>query len=294
MSIVSDQQDVLIAIPTYQRSARLKNLIPHVVDTIQSVHRVEILVVDNNPLPVEQNFIQDYAKTSSYPLHYVHEPKPGVSNARNAALKFANSRFLAFLDDDMEVTKAWIDSLVRVSLEYEAGLVFGPLIAKFADAADPRNPYLSSGCLIDLETCIIPETPFDTKLNESGGEDDIFFEALHKSGTRYGWAPEALCYECVPPARTTSSYIRRRNFGYGQGPSRIAAAKGWRGLPQIIRHMSVGLAQLIVFGFAHILAKFMKRPSQVRYLALSARGLGKIFWFDKFRPKLYGAAAPNT
>lgn len=309
------RQTVLIAIPTFKRSERLKELMPHVTDTLQSVHKVEILVIDNNALPIEKKSVEAFAKQSAYPVHYIHESEAGVSNARNAALRFATSRFLAFLDDDMEITKNWVDSLVSVSIDHGAGLVFGPLTAKFADDADPRNPYLSTfytrhskqtkaglsneafgtgGCLIDLENCILPDPPFDPRQNQSGGEDDLFFESLHKSGTQYGWAPNALCYECVPPERTTSNYIAVRNFGYGQGPSRIAAYNGLKGIPQIIRHMTVGAAQLGIFGFAYIVAKIMKRPSEVRFLALSARGLGKIFWFDKFRPKLYGNSSSSS
>lgn len=308
------QQSVLVAIPTFRRSARLKALLPHLVETLQSIHAIEILIIDNNALPLEQKFVQIFSKTAPYPVHYIHEPKAGVSNARNAALAFATARFVAFLDDDMEVTAAWIDSLVSVSLAHDTGLVFGPLTAKFISPADPRNPYLSSfytrhskqneaglseeaygtgGCLIDLENCTLPNPPFDPDLNESGGEDDMFFEALHNSGTRYGWAPNALCYECVPPERTTNNYIAKRNFGFGQGPSRIAASKGLSGIPQLLRHMTVGLVQLGVFGLAYLLAKLMRRPSEVRFLALSARGLGKILWYDRFRPKLYGNASLN-
>ena len=309
------RQKVLIAILTFRRSARLKALLPHVIETLRSVHAVEILVIDNNSIPVEQKFVQNFSEISPYQIHYVHESKPGVSNARNAALQFATSRFVAFLDDDMEMTANWIDSLVKVSVMNKAGLVFGPLVAKFENEADPRNPYLSAlytrhskqtepglsdeaygtgGCLIDLENCILPDPPFDTNLNESGGEDDIFFETLHQSGTLYGWAPSALCYECVPQERTTPNYIARRNFGFGQGPSRIAASQGIAGTLQLLRHMSVGLLQLGVFGGMFLITKITKRPSQVRFLALSARGLGKLFWFDIFRPKLYGNSSLNT
>lgn len=305
-------QNVSIAIPTFQRSTRLKALLPHVEKTLRSIHNVNILIIDNNALPIEQKFTQQYSKTSKYPIHYIHEPKAGVSNARNAALAFASTRFVAFLDDDMEITAPWIDSLVDVAIKHETGLVFGPLTAKFADDADPRNPYLApfysripnqseagvssvafgtGGCLIDLEKCNLPNPPFDTHLNESGGEDDIFFESLNKSGTLYGWAPDALCYECVETNRTTTKYISKRNFGFGQGPSRIAAKKGILGTPQIFRHMSVGFFQLVIFGLMYLISKMMKRPSQIRYLALTARGLGKIFWFDRFRPKLYGNAS---
>ena len=115
---------------------------------------------------------------------------------------FASSRFIAFLDDDMEITKNWIDGLVKVAVEHAAGVVFGPLIAKFADAADPKNTYLSSfyarhskqteagvsdeafgtgGCLIDLESCVLPSPAFDTRLNESGGRTIFYLKRYAKT-----------------------------------------------------------------------------------------------------------------
>jgi succinoglycan biosynthesis protein ExoM len=281
-----------------------------VIDTLQSIHKVEVLIVDNNALPNEQKFVEEFAKQTRYPVYYVHEPEAGVSNARNTALRVTSTHFLAFLDDDMEITSGWIDEMVKVAMVHKAGVIFGPLVAKFDDERNPYNTYLSSfyarqskqledgiseeafgtgGCLIDLQTCILPNPPFDIRLNESGGEDDMFFESLHDSGALYGWAPNAICYECVPAERTTTKYIAKRNFGFGQGPSRIAASKGLSGSRQLARHMSVGLAQSLLFGVIWYSARLAKRPSQVRYLALAARGVGKIFWFDKFKPKLYGA-----
>jgi len=58
--------------------------------------------------------------------------------------------------------------------------------------------------------------------------------------------------------------------------------------------MTVGFVQLCVFGAVYLLAALLNRPSKVRYLALSARGLGKIFWFDSFKPKLYGGSNHST
>ena len=80
ISAIPIKQSVLIAIPTFRRSARLQALLPHISKTLKSVHAVEILVIDNNALPTEQKFVQNFSKTSIYPIHYIHEPKAGVSN----------------------------------------------------------------------------------------------------------------------------------------------------------------------------------------------------------------------
>lgn len=309
-------QAVVIAILTFQRSARLRALLPHVTKTLKTIHDVQILVVDNNPLPNEQKFVKSFAQGAPFPVDYLHSPEVGVSNARNAAVNYAKTRFLAFLDDDMQITESWLDDLIRVSLEHQTGVVFGPITAKFKNEADPQNSYLApfytryvtqtqegpiehsfgtGGCLLDLQSCVLPNPAFDTSLNESGGEDDILFQSLRENGTLFGWAPTALCYECVPEERTTNEYIAKRNFGYGQGPSRLAAAKGGVvGAITLLRHMIIGSLQACIYGSVLLLTKALKRPSQVRYLALTNRGLGKVFWFNRFQPKLYGTASIDS
>jgi len=105
---------------------------------------------------------------------------------------------------------------------------------------------------------------------------------------RFGWSSNANSYEIVPAHRLTSNYIFRRNFGFGQAPSRLATAKGKFGLITLLRHMSVGFVQFTLFGPLHLLMRVIKHPAANKFLGLSARGLGKIFWMDRFRPKLYG------
>jgi len=226
-------------------------------------------------------------------------------------MSFAETRFLAFLDDDMEISAEWLDGLIQMSCQFGYGVIFGPIIAKFSDVADPRNPYLSpfysrtledqetpelkksfgtGGCLIDLTQGEYSNAPFNPNLNESGGEDDAFFSALARTGVKFGWAKRALCFENVPDERTTSDYIIRRNLGYGQAPTRTAAKGGFSGGPQIMRHMVIGSLQFGVYGAFYLVARVLKRPSAVRYLALTFRGLGKVFWGDRYQQKLYGAS----
>lgn len=314
MTTHSETQDVLIAIPTFQRRAELLHVLTTTRNRLKTRYKVSFLVVDNNPTPQEQDAVDAFAETTDFPVHYIHEPKPGVSNARNAAIAFADTRYLAFLDDDMEITADWLDEMIKTSRESGFGVIFGPIIAQFSDLADPRNPYLSpfysrtledqittelkkpfgtGGCLIDLTQGEHPNPPFDPNLNESGGEDDIFFSSLARTGVKFGWAKRALCFENVPDERTTKDYIIRRNIGYGQAPTRTAAQKGISGLTEIFRHMIIGALQFCIYGLFYLTACLLKRPSSVRYLALTYRGFGKVFWADRFQQKLYGASQLN-
>jgi glycosyltransferase involved in cell wall biosynthesis len=308
-------ETVTVIIPTFQRSAALRHVLETLSARLKTRHDVNILVVDNNPLPQEKRVIERFRDQTPFDIRYVHQPAAGVSNARNAGLLNTTTRFVAFLDDDMEVTEDWVDGLVETALDHGTGLVFGPVEAKFPNRDDPRNQHLApfyarlsrgtqkgemhetfgtGGCLIDLSTCQLPNPPFDPSLNESGGEDDIFFDHLRSTGTKVGYAPRAVSYEIVPADRLTSRYIKKRNFGYGQAPSRICAARGRQGWAGVTRHMCVGLGQFSVYGALHLGLKIVQHPAQDKFLALTAQGFGKVFWMNKFQPKLYGASQINV
>ena len=132
---------MLIAIPTFQRSDALKHVLETTRDRLNSAyHHVSILVVDNNPTPQEQAAVEAFSETTHLPVHYLHEPAAGVSNARNAAIAFAETRFLAFLDDDMEITADWLDELVKTSCESGFGVIFRTDCREVSRCGGPAQP----------------------------------------------------------------------------------------------------------------------------------------------------------
>ncbi|NNE58540.1 MAG: glycosyltransferase family 2 protein [Hellea sp.] len=304
-------EGVSIIVPTYQRPDGIEIALGSLLDQQIEGRCVEIIVADNDPAGSARAFVESFKKRAAFDVVYVHVPQPGVSNARNGAMEKARGRFIAFLDDDMEALEGWVQSLIDTSLKFKAGIVFGPAIARMPNPEDARNPYMepffsriadmkneglmnetlgTGGCLLDLDLCNMPSPAFDTSLNETGGEDDILFDHLRQTGTKVAWSPKAESIEIVPAKRATPEYIWTRNFAFGQGPSHIHASRGLKGIPGVIYFMATGSIQWVLFGIAYLVMKRLGHPAYVKYLARTARGLGKIFWTDRFSPKLYGAA----
>ncbi len=307
--ILQTQIDVTIIVPTYQRSAALKNLLDSISKKLQTNHNVRVLIVDNNPLPQERTFVEKYAKPFRFPLDYIHEPNSGVSHARNSGLSYTNTRYAAFLDDDMEISPGWLDSLMSVAHDHNTAVTFGPVRAKFPKGFEELEDHIGAfysrsgpeeyhgivsdvhgtgGALLDMSQIRPMKLKFDPQHNASGGEDDVYFAQLESAGLTFGWSSQAETFEIVPPHRLTKNYIFRRNFGYGQAPSRTSNSKGLIGLPTLLRHMCVGLVQLFIFAPLYFILKVLKKPSALKYLGLSSRGLGKVFFANNFRPHLYG------
>ena len=305
-------EGVSIVVPTFQRPEGIKIALTSLFSQTVKDRAVEIIVADNDPAASAKAIVNRLSQNSPFEVQYVHVPIPGVSNARNGALAKARGRFIIFLDDDMEALDGWVDALIATSLKFEAGIVFGPAMARMPNPSDPRNPYMepffsriasksseglmtetlgTGGCLLDLRRCDMPEPAFDTSLNEIGGEDDVLFDHLRQHGTKVAWSPEAKAWEIVPANRATPEYIWTRNFAFGQGPTHIHASRGWRGLAGVIRFMLTGAIQFTLYAPIYQFLKWTGHPAYVEYLARTARGLGKIFWSDRFSPKLYGQAA---
>ena len=92
-----------------------------------SEHVLRIIVVDNS---VDRNaFGSVQALQGSHaPIAYVHEPRPGIPIARNAALIAAidlQSDWIAFIDDDEVAPRRWLDSLLVEAEHSQADVIYG-------------------------------------------------------------------------------------------------------------------------------------------------------------------------
>lgn len=68
----------------------------------------EILVIDNSVARSAESSCAAFPQ-----VRYVHEPRPGLSAARNAGIAHSTRALLAFTDDDVEVHSDWTAELVR-------------------------------------------------------------------------------------------------------------------------------------------------------------------------------------
>lgn len=302
------KEGVSIVIPTYKRPDGIKGALESLVGSSAGGRLLEIVVADNDPNASAKDFVTHFAKTSAIQVIYKHVPEPGVSNARNGALSVARGRFIAFLDDDMEALPGWLDELVKASLKYQAGITFGPAIAVMPNADDPLNPFMepffsriadapegyitkclgTGGCLLDLSLCDMPSPVFNPIHNETGGEDDALFHHLTRHGSKVAWAIKAESHEIVPASRATPEYMWKRNFAFGQGPTQEQADKGKSGYLGIAKWMVVGFIQLFLYAPTSFILKLLSKPSYIHFQNRTAQALGKIFWWNNFKQKLYG------
>jgi GT2 family glycosyltransferase len=73
----------------------------------------EIIVVDNGSTDRTSVVIQNWAASCAFPVRLLFEPRPGLSAARNYAMRVAKGGLLVFTDDDCRLSKDYINDLLR-------------------------------------------------------------------------------------------------------------------------------------------------------------------------------------
>ena len=302
-------RDVAVLIPTLRRPAMLERALRSVFAQVGSLDRIAAVVVaDNDPEGSAAALIDRLRVEAPVPLTYAHAPVPGVATARNVGLAATDARLIAFLDDDEAASPGWLSALLQAQSQTGADVLFGPIRGRVPEGTGWTTAYLERffgrdgptqtrltdqihGCgnsLMVRATALPGPAPFDSAMDQTGGEDDRLFTALQARGGRFGWAADAWVDEFAPPDRATLSYALMRAFAYGQSPSQMAAdRRDWLG---VVRWMWIGAAQAGVWGLVSLGLTVLHRPARAETLDRMARGLGKLFWTKGFEPKLYGAA----
>ena len=200
---------------------------------------MELLVIDNSPDAARS--AAEAAKLNLPGVTWVHEAKPGLSNARNVGLARAQGEVIAYLDDDAIAAPGWATAMLAA---FDG---FGPEIAVIGGKVSPlfrseRPAWLSAKMLsqlsmVDLgnqrrtlapgEWVVGANIAYRTKaLREIGGfstnlgrigasgllsaEETDVANRLKTKGFSTGYDPDASVLHLVDATRTTQSWFARR------------------------------------------------------------------------------------
>src|SRR5262249_50522589 len=123
---------VTICIPTYRRPEQLERLFASLraLRLPEHTSAVEVLVIDNDPDKSAEALCTNTALP--WPLRYFEEPRRGIAQARNAAIRHSgNADWIVFVDDDETVEPDWLGSLLCAQAEFRADVVAGPVLIEY-------------------------------------------------------------------------------------------------------------------------------------------------------------------
>lgn len=301
---------VTVVIPTLNRPDSLHRAVESLFWQSVRHNGFKVLIVDNSR-EASARFAFDALETrapESIELSYVHEPSPGVANARNMAMEAVDTRLVAFLDDDQTAPIHWLEGLLDAHRQYGATVTFGPVLTVLPDnitnhrayfeaffARDPdhdsgiiNQSYGCGNCLLDTAQLSWPKPWFDTRMNEVGGEDDVLFARIRKTGGRFAWAANAPAYEHPLPQRINLAYTLRRSLAYGQGPCTMALKAKPPRYGSLLMWVGIGAGKALVHGAAYLALLAIRHPNRAFQLDRAARGCGKLVFWKSFR--FYGQA----
>ena len=212
-----------------------------------------VLIVDNASLDDTAAVVARHAH--GLDLHYVHEPKLGLTHARQRGVSETVGDWIGFVDDDNLLDPGWIAAIVdairtfpdaggiggRVILQWEtkpprAVTDFGFCFAEQDLGEAPREleSLVGAGMVLRreaLKACGWVAAPLlDDRIGKSlisGGDTEM---ALRVRGAGYAlrYEPRAVMRHLMPANRATLGYLLRINRSLG-ATSAIVSLLGWAG-----------------------------------------------------------------
>ena len=305
---------VAICVCTHSRSQGLMRLLVSLQDMDLSGYNpdsVELIVVDNNPNPETEAICARAAPRLPVSIHYVTEPRSGITHARNRAVETALARgadYVAFIDDDDQPQSDWLIQLLDRQAVTNADMVFGTwildsLMPQWArESGIFRSPvkakhenkggrYGLPGCASTcnalvgrdiLERVAATGPVFNHTFRFSGGEDKDFFIRAHELGARLASADMSVIHRNHEPDRYTARGLLKRGFKNGCSQVKMARAHGTTS--RVAKLVGTSLSKLLISLFLLPFSVFsrgmlmhnlyrMAKAFGVLYTALTGRSI---------------------
>ena len=231
---------LVVGLGTYKRPGMLrKALVSSSILKTPMETDVVFVVCDNDVEQSAKSVYEEVKSSIPFPSTYLNEPNQGIVKMRNKVLDHAilqNAKYLAFFDDDEELTPDWLVNLLETLNTYAATAVGGPLdrempstgnlaeeVREFLQSFIPtgrtgeKRRFLGSGnVLIDLHFVKKFSLRFKEVFNLLGGEDTFFFKEIVDLGGSLVWCQEAVLKTEVDPRRLTEEYALELQYRFVQ------------------------------------------------------------------------------
>src|ERR1700731_4965599 len=152
---------ISIAICTWNRASLLRATLESIAAaTAPRDSSFEIVVVANRCTDETEAVFGEFA--GRLPIRLEHEPRPGLSHARNKAIDAASGETILWIDDDVLVRRDWLTEYERAFRRWPEASIFGGTIVPRFEGELPRRirwllPWISTA----FSARSFPEGPID-------------------------------------------------------------------------------------------------------------------------------------
>ena len=222
---------VSIVIPTHDRPAELRACLEALARQDVPSEQFEVVVVDDGSASPPTALIESFAGRVCAGL--VVQGNAGAAAARNAGVRRAAGRIVAFTDDDCRPERGWVRAFVRRIEQNPDALVGGRTLN-----ALPENPYSTASQLLvsylygyynrDPDAAVFLTSNnfamrtdrfhavggFDERFPRAAAEDRDLCDRWLRNGMRLVYAPDAVVHHAH--ALSLASFLRQ-HVNYGRG-----------------------------------------------------------------------------
>lgn len=282
--------------------------------------KLAVIVVENAGTVTIDGVVSDCLSPALRAVSTVDcEPQRGIAQARNKVLSLAltqNFDWLAFVDDDEEVTPEWLPRLIAGVRQRGLQLAGGPVIPsshatdltwqerlildglrRFAVRGMKFNASLSTqgkddglslctnNWIVDLQAVRAHGLRFNEAFSLSGGEDMDFWEQAKAKGLKTGWVPDAQIWDLPPRSRLTFRYVIERNMNFAMERYDRRVRRGWPGAKPIT--LVKALLSLISLPVLLLATPFLRSEAVVLGTIAVGESIGRVRAVFGARSRLY-------
>lgn len=202
----NNKLSISVVIPAYNAAETIRQCIDAVENQSLERDSYEVIVVDNNSTDGTGAIIRSFPN-----VHYYLETRKGSASARNAGLKHARGRIIAFTDADCIPARGWLEQIVApiesgeydvcggeivpVSVDTEIekfGKVWFWPIQDIISGAQFYYPYVITANAAYAADMVRRAGDFDPTFPVAGYEDTDLGWRSYFAGARFCYVPQAL------------------------------------------------------------------------------------------------------
>jgi glycosyltransferase involved in cell wall biosynthesis len=228
-----------VAICTWNRASLLSEVLQRLTRIRDPNGAWEVVVVNNDSTDDTESVLSAFV--GRLPIRRAFEPRPGLSHARNTAVRNALGDYLVWTDDDALVDADWLAAYGRaVERHPEAAVFGGPVRPRFEGTTPPRwlsagwqdisaafaardlgdepfefggggeLPYGANFVIRAREQRMFPYDPSLGRRRGGGalGEETAVMRGILEAGGTGWWVPDASVEHWIPKERQSVRYLR--------------------------------------------------------------------------------------
>lgn len=126
--------EVSVIVPVYKAEQYLDRCIKSILE--QTYQNFELILVDDGSPDNSPSLCDEWAKNDNH-IYVIHKKNGGASSARNAGLKIAKGRWIAFADSDDWLDRTALKTLYDLANQYNVPMAIGGMrvAQKYTDAS---------------------------------------------------------------------------------------------------------------------------------------------------------------